>query len=222
LLRPVGALTYEILLVRDLTRTLPSVSAAVEATIRTATEADLGWIVKLYRDDPYLFIGTERASSASRDDQEEQIAEPNDQQAIEAYRNRFRRGEKCFVAFVGAQVAHVNWLCLSWGEEAVPGHPIILRPGEAYTTDALTLEPFRGMNIHALVLGQMLRAAQARGCQRVYTATSIDRRASFGAFRQLGWQVYGQLLCFVPKYGSRAWLIKLSGSIEPLLRSATS
>jgi len=213
--RPIGALTIEVVLVRDLRLPLPEVKAPSDLTVRSATEADLEWIAKLYRDEPYLYLGDGESANSPAP-----LAGPaaRDLRAIEAYRNRLQRGEKCFLAFAGSQIAHVNWLCFKFGEEAVPGHPIVLRSNECYTTDALTLKDFRGKNIHAVVLRVMLAAAQLAGRQRAFTVTRVDRRGSFGAFRQLRWQVYGRLLCLVPKDGGKIRLFRLMGSIEPLLR----
>jgi hypothetical protein len=209
-LRPLGTLSLEILFVRDLTVSVPEVSASIEITIRTADEADLDWIAGMYRDDPYLYIGDEHVDEAAAD---------SDSKAdVEAYRRRLRRGEKCFLAFAGQQIVHVNWLCFSWAEEAVCGRSFKLEPGEAYTTDAYTVIAFRGKNVHAVVLGAMLDAAKAAGSRKVYTVTSIDRPASFSAFRQLGWRVQGKVLCFVAKKGTKTRLIRLSGNIDPLLR----
>src|SRR5437773_3443906 len=56
--------------------------------------------------------------------------------------------------------------------------PIVLEEGEAYTTDAVTVAKFRGKNVHALVLGEMLRAAQQAGRLRALTATRAEDRKS--------------------------------------------
>jgi hypothetical protein len=145
-----------------------------------------------------------------------QIVEPA---AREQYRARMRRGEKCFLAFAGDEIAHVNWLCLSWAE-AAPGHPIYLQAGEVYTTDAITPDKFRGKNIHALVLGEMLRHAQRLGRRRAYTMTRSSRRASFGGLRQLGWRTAGMALCLVASGTNKSRLFRIYGRIDPLLRSA--
>jgi hypothetical protein len=218
LVQPFGTLTVEVLLFRDLTQPLQPISSDFDVVIRLAAEADLTWVTQLYSGEPYLYLGHDQLRGRAGDHLDGEKPSGVDASALKAYRDRIRRGEKCFLAFVGAEIAHVNWLCFSWGEEAVPGHPIILRPGEAYTTDALTLEKFRGENIHAVVLREMLRTAQLAGCYRAFTVTQVERHRSFRALSQLGWQVHGRFLCFTARNSGKSRLIGLRGSIEPLLR----
>ena len=54
----------------------------------------------------------------------------------------------------------MNWICFTWGD-ALPYDPIRLRYGKVYTTDALTLPPYRGKGLHAFVLRTMLAHAHA-------------------------------------------------------------
>jgi hypothetical protein len=207
---PLGALSIEVLLERDLTAPIAPIGAELDLSLREATDQDLDWITPLYARDPYLYLGeTDPASGKAV------IA--GKLAATEQYRARLRRGEKCFVASAGSEVAHVNWICFGWGE-AIPGHPIVLRPGEVYTTDAFTIEKFRGRNVHAAVLGEMMRYAQRAGYRTAYTLTRTDRHSSFHALRELGWRVRGRLVCFVPRGARRAWVLRLSGRVDCLYR----
>jgi len=190
---------------------MPEIATGIELTIRTAREDEIGWISEFYRREPYLYLD-------GGHDPDGRPASETYTKAKDAYRNRLRRGEKCFLAFAGPELAHINWLCFTFGEEPVPGKRILLKPHECYTTDAITLDGFRGKNIHAQVLAEMLRAGAAAGCHTAYTVTNIEHRASFKAFEQLGWQILGRLLCFSPRRPGHARLIRLGGSIEPLLR----
>jgi len=221
LLSPLGTLSLEVLLERDLTTTVEPISTRLPVAIREATDADLDRITFLYSQDPYLYLGdvpSSQLNNRNSDVDSEMVDRAVDPKAREQYRDRMRRGEKCFLALVGSEIAHVNWLCFSWGE-AVPGHPIFLQPGEVYTTDAFTPDKFRGQNIHAYILSEMLRYAQNKGYLRAYTVTRLASRASMHAFRQLGWHTVGELLCFIPRRTDRyCWLLKLSGRIDPLLR----
>jgi hypothetical protein len=221
LLSPLGTLSLEVLLERDLTTTVVSISAGVPVAIREATDADLDRITFLYSQDSYLYLGDEPISQSNNRGsgaESEMVDRPVELNARDQYRDRMRRGEKCFLALVDSEIAHVNWLCFSWGE-AVPCHPIFLQPGEVYTTDAFTPNKFRGQNIHAHILSEMLRYAQNRGYLRAYTVTRLARRTSMRAFHQLGWRTVGKLLCFIPRGSERCcWLLKLSGRIDPLLR----
>jgi GNAT superfamily N-acetyltransferase len=210
-LAPFGKITFEMLLERDLSVPVEPVSPQVPVAIREADEADLDAITALYSQDDYLYLGDEPAAPSGSG---QYVVEPK---ARAQYYDRMARGEKCFLALAGKEIVHVNWICFSWGD-AVPGYPIFLLADEVYTTDAFTARKFRGQDIHAMVLGHMLRYAQSRGSCRAYTITRLDRRASFVAFRRLRWCVTGRFLCFVPRGSERSWLLRLSGKIDPLLR----
>jgi hypothetical protein len=216
LLSPLGTVSLEMLLERDLTTTVEPISARIPVAIREAMDADLDSITFLFSKDSYLYLGDEPISQSTNRGRGavDRAVEPK---AREPYRDRLRRGEKCFLALVGSEIAHVNWLCFSWGE-AIPGHPIFLQPGEVYTTDAFTPNKFRGQNIHAHILSEMLRYAQKKGYCPAYTVTRLARPDSMHAFYQLGWHTVGNLLCFIPRKTDRSWLLKLFGRIDPLVR----
>jgi GNAT superfamily N-acetyltransferase len=223
LLSPLGTLSLELLLERDLTTTVEPISAGVPVTIREATDADLDRLTFLYSQDSYLYLGDEpisRSNGRGCGADSEMVDCAVDPKARKQYWDRVRRGEKCFLALIDSEIAHVNWLCFSWGE-AVPGHPIFLQPGEVYTTDAFTADKFRGQNIHAHILSEMLRYAQNKGYLRAYAVTRLTRHASMHAFHQLGWRTVGKLLCFIPRRTNRCWFLKLSGRIDPLFRQPT-
>jgi hypothetical protein len=213
LLRPFGSLTLEVILVRELSLPVPDIQTGVEVTIRTAREDEIDWIGEFYREEPYLDLNDLTYNAGPQPS-----AQGSPLEGKEAYRNRLRRGEQCFLAFAQGTLAHINWLCFTFGEEPVPGRLFLLRPGECYTTDAVTVAGYRGKNIHAAVLGRMLSSARAGGCHKAYTTTNIEHRASFKAFEQLGWQILGYFLCLSPKNEGRSRLIRLRGSIEPMLR----
>ena len=136
---PFGELTCALFYERSLAEPVRPPANPLGASIRLAEEADLDTICQLYVDDPWLWLGDG----------------PRDQAARGLYLDRLRRGERCFLAFVDGVLAHANWTCFTWGD-ALPGHPIRLRPGEVYTTDAFTPQAFRGKGVHGLVLGTML------------------------------------------------------------------
>jgi GNAT superfamily N-acetyltransferase len=201
LISPLGTLSVEVLLERDLRDPIEPVSATIEVTVRQAEEQELDRITHLYSRDPYLYLGEAAAGTAG------------EREALESYRQRMRRGEKCFMALVDGEIVHVNWICFEWGE-AIPGHPFFPRTGEVYTTDGFTAEQFRRRNIHAVVLGAMLRYAQQAGYRTAYTVARLDRHDVFHAFPQLGWRVAGKLLCFTPRGAQTAWILRRSGRIH--------
>jgi hypothetical protein len=216
LMQPFASLTLEIILMRELSFPVPDVPTELDVLIRTARGDEIDWIGQFYREEPYLDLNDATYNAGPRPSGQWSPAK-----GPEAYRNRLARGEQCFVAFAGDSLAHINWLCFTFGEEPVPGRLFLLKPDECYTTDAVTLDGYRGKNIHAVVLGRMLSSARARGCRKAYTVTNIEHRASFKAFEQLGWRILGHFLCISPKNEGRSRLIRLGGSIEPLLRESS-
>jgi len=206
-LAPWGELGFEVLLQRSLLGELPAAAAGVPATIRLAVAEDIDTITRLYSSDPWLYLGKGPPTP-------ENLAT-----ARELYLDRLRRGELCYLALCRDAIAHVNWSCFAWGD-ALPNHPIRLRAGEVFTTDALTLPAFRGRGLHAFVLRAMLAHARERGCRHAYTLGRVDRSASFQGLTQLGWQICGRVVYFQPRGRDDDWLLWRQGKVEPLFRPA--
>jgi hypothetical protein len=141
------------------------------------------------------------------------------EKARDLYLDRLRRGELCFLAMSGNTIAHVNWICFTWGD-ALPGHPLRLRSGEVFTTDALTPMPYRGKGLHACVLRAMLAHARARGDRHAYTLARVDRTDTYKGLFQLGWRECGRVIYFLPRGSSKAWFLWRQGKLEPLFRPA--
>lgn len=198
---PFGDLCCVLFFERSLTEPVATAPNRLDATIRLATEDDLGAICRLYADDPWLWLGSD----------------PGDKTAEQLYRDRLLRGERCYLAFVGNDLAHVNWTCYRWGD-ALPGRPLRLGPGEVYTTDAFTPATFRGRGVHALVLGTMLQDARAQGARHAYTLGQRDRPDAHKGLRALGWQETGRVVYFQPRASANAIYLHRSGNTAPLFR----
>ena len=204
---PWGELGCDILLERSLQEDLPAVKPDAEVTLRLALPADIDEISRLYSSDPWLYIGKGPPTPASS------------KQARDLYLDRLRRGELCFLAMSGDMIAHVNWICFTWGD-ALPEHPIRLRNGEVFTTDAITLPAFRGKGLHAFVLRAMLAYARSRGDRHAYTLARIDRTDTFKGLFQLGWRECGRVIYFLPRERSKACFLWRRGKLDPLFRPA--
>ncbi len=194
--KPAGELCCALLFERSLAEPLPAMANRLDASIRLATESDLDTICRLYAGDSWLWLGSQ-----------------------DLYRDRLRRGERCYLAVVDGALAHVNWTCFSWGD-ALPGRPLVLRPGEVYTTDAFTPPAFRGKGVHALVLGRMLSDAGAAGAVHAYTLGQLDRSGAHGGLRALGWQETGRVVYFQKTGRSDAVLLWRRGNTAPWIRRA--
>jgi GNAT superfamily N-acetyltransferase len=202
-----GDLGCDVLLERSLLEDLPAAKPDAEVTLRLAVPADLDAISRLYSSDPWLYIGEGPALPGSHE------------RARDLYLDRLLRGELCFLALHGDAIAHVNWICFSWGD-ALPEHPIRLRDGEVYTTDAITLPDFRGKGLHAFVLRAMLAHARAHGYRHAYALTRVDRTSAIRGHLQLGWTECGRVIYFLPHGRSKAWFLWRQGNVEPLFRAA--
>jgi GNAT superfamily N-acetyltransferase len=206
-LAPLGELGCDVLLERSLQDDLPVVQPHPEVILRLALPTDLGEISQLYSQDPWLYIleGPSLRGGLAK--------------ARELYLERLRRGELCFLAMIGNAIAHVNWSCFGWAE-ALPEHPIRLRAGEVFTTDAITLPDYRGKGLHAFVLHAMLVHARTRGIRHAYTLARVDRTDTFKGLGQLGWRECGRVIYFLPKGRTKAWFLWRQGNLEPLFRHA--
>ena len=206
-LAPWGELGSDVLLERSLQDELPAANPDVEVKLRLALPADIDEISRLYSSDPWLYIYEGPRITGSQEI------------ARELYLDRLRRGELCFLAMSGKEIAHVNWTCFTWGD-ALPEHPIRLRSGEIYTTDAVTLPAFRGRGLHAYVLRAMLAHARARGSRHAYTLARVDRTDTYKGLFQLGWSECGRVIHFLPRGRTKAWFLWRQGNLEPLFRPA--
>jgi GNAT superfamily N-acetyltransferase len=202
-----GELGCDDLLELPLQDDLPAVEPRGEVTLRQATPADIDEINRLYSSDPWLYIGEPSPTPGG-------LARTRD-----LYLDRLRRGEVCFLAMSGDAIAHVNWICFTWGD-ALPEHPIRLRAGEIYTTDAMTLPPFRGKGLHGFVLRAMLAHARARGARHAYTLARIDRTETYAGLYRVGYRKCGRVIYFLPRGRTKAWFLWREGNLEPLFRPA--
>lgn len=206
-LAPWGEVGRDVLLERPLHEDLPAATPGADVTLRQALPADLDEIVRLYSADPWLYLGEGPPTPGSHE------------KVRELYLDRLRRGELCFLAMSGDEIAHVNWICFTWGD-ALPGHPIRLHRGEVFTTDALTPMPYRGKGLHAFVLRAMLAHARARGDRHAYTLARVDRADTYKGLFQLGWRECGRAIYFLPRGRTEARYLWRRGKLEPLFRPA--
>lgn len=197
----VGDLCCALLLERSLVDRVP-VRARGDVSLRLATQDDVDMICNLYSDDPWLWLGS-GPDSWSR--------------ARQLYADRLARGERCYLAFVDGELGHINWTCCRWGD-ALPGQPIWLRPGEVYTTDALTPVKFRGQGLHALVLGTMLNDARDLGARHAYTLGQLDRPDALKGLYSLGWREIGRVTYFQLRGRDSAVYLSRRGVTAPLFR----
>ena len=156
------------------------------------------------------------ARVASRTEVLEEVArllQPPDPSKRALFARRLDCGFRCFVGRVDGRVVAYNWTQYKPGEDA--GTYVDLRPGEVHCLDAYTAVDFRGKNIHAALLREMLLFNAGLGCRYAYSRVSSTNRRSPKAHRRLGWERTGRVLRATWHGGP---VISLLGSAHPWRR----
>jgi len=196
-LSPVVALKLVSLYQKDLTQPLPEVRARIEMAIEQAREADVDRILDMgVGDDPTVHLTPDRRL-----------------RLLDRQLRDFREGGLCFVARVGSELVHSNWIRFR-GVEVVPGRHLRLGPGEAYMTDGFTVKRWRGHGIHAAVNVHMLRYLQQAGYRRAYTYALAENLISRRGLHRAGWELTGVLLA-VSFLGRGPLVRALRGDLHP-------
>ncbi len=153
---------------------------------------------------------------ASRREVLEEVAklrQPLDASLPRLFARRLDNGFICFIGRVEGRLVAYNWTQYAPGEDA--GNYIDLRPDEVHCADAYTAEAFRGKNIHAALLREMLLFSCGLGYRYAYSRVSLTNRRSPKAHRRLGWETTGRVLR-ATWYGGP--VVRLSGSAHPWRR----
>jgi hypothetical protein len=133
-----------------------------------------------------------------------------------AVRARLDRGEICFVARSGAEIAHVNWISFQ-SQKSFAGRFILLQPDEAYCGGAYTPEAWRGKGLHSAVNSAMLRYLKEHGFRTAYTWANLFNRSSRKAFVPIGWEKHGLVFAVEFHRLRRSRILCLAGSAEPFV-----
>lgn len=198
---PVGQLGLESLCRKDLTGPLGSVEAKIPITIGPATASDIDQIVDLAEG---LWSGTDGIGPYTRLGVRPTILD------------RFDRGQKCFVAKIGDQIVHYNWIGFDHEETiAGTGRYLHLNADKAVCHDGMTTEEYRGQRIHLAVHNQMLIWLKENGYRRAYTVVgALDRPANITHHR-LDWEFSGVMLYLITRTTKRAYVLRVRGTLDP-------
>jgi hypothetical protein len=198
----------------DLTKPVEQREARIECRVEQATEADLDALVD------------QRMTRVPADDGEELTDEEEYRRAWlrrerarlrDAYRRWFRAGELCFVARIGDEIAHNNWIHFH-GCKPLSSRPIYLAPGEAYAAEGFTTARWRGKRIHEAVNAYMLEYARTHGCHLAYTITDITKAGARRGVLRVGWRKRGQHLTVSPRRIAKSWMFRINGDVTPIVR----
>ena len=156
---PLVKLDLQILFDLDLKRPLESRPAKIECVVEPASERDIDQIL-----DMQMQRLPPDALALLTDEEEVRYALMlrSRANAADIYRRAMRAGEMCFVARHEGIVVHSNWIRFH-ENGPMEGRPVLLAPGEVYTTDAYTMDEFRGKGVHEVVNIQLLEVRPAAG-----------------------------------------------------------
>ena len=198
---PIGQLGLESLCQKDLTKPLSDVEAKIPITIGPAPRADIDQITALAEG---LWDGVDEIGPYTRLGVRATVVD------------RFDRGQKCFVAKIGDQIVHYNWIGFGCEETiAGTGRFLVLDDGEAVCHDGMTVEQYRGKGVHLAVHNQMLIWLKEHGYRRAYTVVgTLDRPANITHHR-LDWEVSGRMLYLITKRSRRVFVVRVGGTLDP-------
>jgi len=213
LVSPVVELHHQILFEFDLTQPIEQRSALVECHVEQATEANIETLVDQRMGRP---LPDDRELS---DEEEYHRAWVDRERARlrDAYRRWFRAEELCFVARIGDEYGHSNWIRFH-GAPPMSSRPVDLAPGEAYCIEGFTPNRWRGKRLHEAVNTYMLRYAKDRGYHLALTITDLTKAGSRRGILRIGWRKRGHHMLITPRGLGRSWMIRLGGDVSPITR----
>lgn len=111
----------------------------------------------------------------------------------EAILNRLKRGEKCYAAYVGGEIASYCWI--AFGEVMVGEiqRLIRVRSDEVYLYDAYTLPKWRGYGLFSAVLAEILRNLKCHGYRRALIFALGDNIPSRKAISKAGFKQFSSI-----------------------------
>ena len=133
---------------------------------------------------------------------------------------RFAAGCRCFVAWVGNDIATYGWVSRNVERIGELERSLRMRPDEAYIWDCATLPPFRRQRLYSALLGHVVAVLRDEGLRRMWIGTSLQNHPSLRAFATAGFQpavrvVYVRLLVL-----SHFWVIGEAGALPALIADA--
>jgi hypothetical protein len=213
LLSPVASVYTQMLFEFDLTQSIEPRAARIKCTVGLATEAELEALVDQQLDRPM----PDDAELSDEDEYHRAWLQHERARMRNEYREWFRAGELCFVARVGDEIAHNNWLHV-YGCAHLSSRPIDIGPGEVYAAEGYTSVRWRGQRLHEEVNAYMLRYAKDRGYRLAYTITDIIKAGARRGILRVGWRKRGQHVTITPRRLGRTWLVRISGDVAPIAR----
>jgi GNAT superfamily N-acetyltransferase len=156
---------------------------------------------------------------ASRSEVLEEVAglvQPPNPWHLERFAHRLDNGFVCFVGRVEGKLVAMNWTQHDPGVDE--GMYVDLRPDEVVCLHAYTAEAYRGRNIHAALLREMLLHSEELGYRYAYARIKLTNRRSQKAHQRLRWERTGRAIVPIWQGGPGGPVVRLSGSVHPWYR----
>lgn len=101
---------------------------------------------------------------------------------------RFKRGNRCFIACIETKIIHYTWVSFHKEYLTSINKCIELADDEAYVYNVRTLSNFRGQGIFSLVLEQLYRQLKTDGYNKILASVQSDNLPSQKAFEKAGFK----------------------------------
>src|ERR1043166_3279488 len=175
--------------VRELKENLPETQAPLGLTLRPASVVDLPVLAAAWGDAEHT---------------------------IKKLRDRFHRGDVCFMALdPNNRAIHSRWATFQRAHVPDLGMDLLLGPGEAFAYDSYTVPEFRGRRIDAAVRCYAFNWLRANGVVRACTFVRGDNPASLRAVRR--WQQPAGTFRYIKFRGFNPWVMGKPASCLPAL-----
>ncbi|HUP25824.1 MAG TPA: class I SAM-dependent methyltransferase [Thermoanaerobaculia bacterium] len=155
-----------------------------------------------------------RVREASAAELDAVLAGSDPERSAEALRERFRRGDACFVVQApSGRIVHTRWLTADPPYVPELRRTLLLDKGDAYFYDGFTHADARRLGLDGVVRCAIFRAARTQGFSRVVSYVRADNLAGLRAARR--WQRPAGSIRHVRPLRGGPWLFG-TASIAPL------
>ena len=110
--------------------------------------------------------------------------------------DRFSKDEICFVAKIGSQIVHQNWVSFNYDFIHILDKKFSLREGEAYVYGAYTSSKFRGRNIYPTVVNKVIRYLREKGYKKLYFLVDLKIHPSVKAYKRIFGTERGKVISY--------------------------
>jgi GNAT superfamily N-acetyltransferase len=153
---------------------------------------------------------------ASRSEVLEEVAtlvQPPNPWHLERFARRLDSGFVCFVGRADGKLVAMNWTQYDRGVDE--GMYVDIGPDEVHCLHSYTAEAYRGRNIHAALLREMLLHSAGLGYRYAYARIKLTNLRSQKAHVRLRWERTGRAVLPIWRGGP---VVRLTGSVHPWYR----